>query len=145
MWRGGFGNVSCTSAGLCVATEDLSWQLSRDSDGLAGFLAQRLVHRRRVSLGRGLPGPDQLVVAEGGVQCLGRHWCLVAAGSDTGMFTGLVLDGRLQPLQVVPGVRLHGLYPDLTMLACASRAFCVETSDNVGTPYVLVGTAPSAR
>jgi hypothetical protein len=140
-YRGGFFNVSCARTGTCVATEDLSWPLSHDADGLAGFLAQGRVEGRWTSLGRGLPGPDQLIVAQAGVQCLAAGVCVVTAASDTAMFTGTVVDGRLSPLRVVRGIRLHGTYPWLSTLSCASPTFCVQASDSFGAPYVLVGSA----
>lgn len=141
-YRGGFGNVSCTPTGLCVATEDLSWPLSRDSDGLSGFFAQELVNGRWMTLGRGLPGPDQLVVAEGGVQCFDQGWCFVVGGSDHPMFLGTVTRRHLSPLALVRGVKLGvPSSPWLTDLACASPSFCVEASTSNKSPYVLVGRA----
>jgi len=140
-YRGGFGNVSCTHAGLCVATEDLSWPLPNDADGLSGFLAQELVHGRWKTLGRGLPPPDQLVVDEGGVQCFTQGWCIVIGGSAHPMYLGVVANHHLSNLHVVHNVRLRGTYPWLASLSCAGPTFCVEVSENLGSPYVLLGKA----
>lgn len=141
VYRGGFGDVSCTRRGLCVATEDLSWQL-RSGDiegGLAGIVSQIRIGREWKTLGRGLPGPDQRLVAQGGVQCFLAGWCVVDGGSDTGMFVGIVNHGRLSPLSVVRGVHLNGAYPDVLALSCAKATMCVEVSDNLDAPYVLAG------
>jgi hypothetical protein len=138
--RGRFGNVSCQSHGLCVAAEDLSWPSEADG-GLAGIVLQRRSVQGWRFIGRGLPRDDQLIVAEGGVQCFAAGWCLATAGSDTGMFVGAVVGGSLSPLQVVRGVSLRGDNPWLDGLSCAGASLCVEGSESNGTPFVLVGDA----
>jgi hypothetical protein len=140
--RGGFGNVSCIQTGLCVATEDRPG-VGEPDGGLSGIVTQAREDGRWITLGRGLPGGDQLVVAEGGAHCFPSGWCVVVGGSNTGMFVAPVVHRHLAPLAVVRGVHLNGAYPYLDALACASPTFCVETSQNQGSPYVLTGSVAS--
>jgi len=141
VYRGGFGNVSCTARSTCVATEDLSWPYSSDPDGRSGFFAQELLKGHWHNLGRQLPVSMQLYVAEGGVQCFATGSCYVVGGSDTAMYFGVVDHATLEPLAVVSGVRLGdpAPYPWLASLSCPTMNMCVEVGSNPGSPYVLVG------